>query len=76
MNPIRCFLVLSITALSMALIAQTDGDHPITDGFGRTYLAPDALVGGGVTVPNSFNVGTIPNSGAALSVRGALQRDE
>ncbi|MBL0127365.1 MAG: hypothetical protein IPP83_07855 [Flavobacteriales bacterium] len=50
--------------------AQNDGDHPVTDGAGRTYLAPDALVGGAVN-PDGFTVGTAPNTNAALVVEGS-----
>jgi hypothetical protein len=45
-----------------------DGDQPVTDGFGFTYLAPDAGLPG-VPVYN-MTVGTAPSDFATLRVRG------
>lgn len=58
-----CLLV----SATMALHAQNDGDHTITDGVGRTYLAPDAQA---TAAPVNFTVGTTPNTASALVVEG------
>jgi len=50
-------------------IAQSDGDHPFTDGLGRTYLAPDAVVGPTIQ-PYNFTIGTAPSDFATLRLRG------
>lgn len=65
----RAWFILVLTGLGLLAHAQNDGDHCITDGFGRTYLAPDALVGLGI-LPFNMTVGNAPSNFATLSVRG------
>lgn len=66
----RVLICAVLACICYSANAQNDGDHAITDGFGRTYLAPDAQVGGTVN-PDGFTVGTTPNANAALVVEGS-----
>lgn len=65
----RLVLPLFIIGLVRGTVALAqDGDQPVTDGFGFTYLAPDAALPG-VPVYN-MTVGTAASDFATLRVRG------
>lgn len=54
----------------MVVVAQ-DADHLTTNGLGQSFLAPDALVPGGLGVlPVNLTVGTAAGLNATLRVRG------
>ncbi|HMQ77853.1 MAG TPA: hypothetical protein PKE21_17215 [Flavobacteriales bacterium] len=51
--------------------AQNDGDHLLTNGFGQSFLAPDAAVPGGLGIlPFNLTVGNAASGNATLRVRG------
>ena len=53
------------------LVAAQDGDHLTTNGFGQSFLGPDALVPGGlITQPFNVSIGTSASGNATLRVRG------
>ncbi|HMQ77909.1 MAG TPA: hypothetical protein PKE21_17560 [Flavobacteriales bacterium] len=64
------WVAVSLMGVGLSVRAQNDGDHCITDGFGRTFLAPDAQVGGGIVAPLNVTIGTAPLGNATLRVRG------
>lgn len=71
MKSARITLVGSLTLLVLSTTFAQDGDHLTTNGAGQSFLAPDALVPGGIGI-NPFNVtiGTAATGGASLRVRG------
>lgn len=62
----------SLTALCAAMLAGAqDADHLTTNGAGQSFLAPDALVPGGlITQPFNVTIGTTGGALATLRVRG------
>lgn len=62
------WVAVSLMGFSSSVRAQNDGDHGITDGAGRTYLAPDAQIPG--VNPFNMSIGTAPAGSATLRVRG------
>jgi hypothetical protein len=64
-------LISHAAFFSVTLVAAQDGDHLTTNGFGQSFLAPDALVPGGlITQPFNVSIGNAAGGFATLRVRG------
>ena len=62
------WVAVSLMGFGLSVRAQNDGDHCLTNGLGRTYLAPDALLPG--VNPLNMTIGTAASDFATLRVRG------
>jgi hypothetical protein len=66
-----CSLAGLVAFFTATVVVAQDADHLTTNGLGQSFLAPDALVPGGLGVlPVNLTVGTGAGLNATLRVRG------